>query len=606
MDPANGVDTNAGTEAAPVETLAKAIGLLTEGGTVVFLSDLELTANTLLPAYGGPITFTSKTGAEGIRSAGSLRMGGDSTFQNITLTLTANSSTVYVAAEGHDLTIGQGVTTVANGTNKFHLTAGGRFANCTGNPVLTVQSGDWAFGYATHGYKITGDVTLNIEGDYISGFSTGYNGDITGNVTMNLSNFTGAINIENTHADGEVGGNVTVNLYDGAAPSTIAPSKGVVAGNITVNVLGDTTGAGTFTGTGANSALVLTEGTFDATVTDFGSVAVNVPGEKTLTLASSITADTVTCAGTLAFQTGGSLTATAVTGTVNCTLTGEVLTNKVFVTAPADSDIRFPEDSGVTCEDGKWMILDMENFKGLVIKADSAVTMSFYAHYLNGDTAYNNRNNYKITPDYTTTNEGVTAYYFPNYKGEFCYIASQTDHYTIRQQIYMSAEEAARCTEYIVQMHERGDGWDHSYYFGQTDELLAAQETDENQKWHTEVDLVTPVFTLDKPAHQMTTQNEMETFISDLDEITPHMYVFSIGKSAKYELDIPIVFFTKSDLSDCTTWEQAAAKLQADGLPNVGYKAQMHGDEHAAGEGALGVIELLSRSENKDLRDAPD
>lgn len=40
LDPAKGVDTNAGTEDAPVKTLAAAYGKLTQGGTVVFLSDL--------------------------------------------------------------------------------------------------------------------------------------------------------------------------------------------------------------------------------------------------------------------------------------------------------------------------------------------------------------------------------------------------------------------------------------------------------------------------------------------------------------------------------------------------------------------------------------
>ena len=45
-----------------------------------------------------------------------------------------------------------------------------------------------------------------------------------------------------------------------------------------------------------------------------------------------------------------------------------------------------------------------------------------------------------------------------------------------------------------------------------------------------------------------------------------------------------------------------ADRLQKSGLPNVSYKAQMHGDEHAAGEGALGVIDLLDREENPQLR----
>ena len=46
LDPAKGADTNAGTEAAPVKTLAKAYEKLAlSGGTVVFLSDLTWSAS---------------------------------------------------------------------------------------------------------------------------------------------------------------------------------------------------------------------------------------------------------------------------------------------------------------------------------------------------------------------------------------------------------------------------------------------------------------------------------------------------------------------------------------------------------------------------------
>ena len=85
LDPASGLDTNDGTEAAPVQTLEAAYEKLTEGGTVVFLSDLSITANTFFPACKYPVTITSKTGNEGIVTTSNLRMQGDTTFENITL-----------------------------------------------------------------------------------------------------------------------------------------------------------------------------------------------------------------------------------------------------------------------------------------------------------------------------------------------------------------------------------------------------------------------------------------------------------------------------------------------------------------------------------------
>ena len=80
LDPTNGADTNNGTEAAPVKTLASAYSKLLTGGTIVFLSDLSLTGNTLFPVCQYPVTLTSKTGAEGIITTGTLRMQGPCTL----------------------------------------------------------------------------------------------------------------------------------------------------------------------------------------------------------------------------------------------------------------------------------------------------------------------------------------------------------------------------------------------------------------------------------------------------------------------------------------------------------------------------------------------
>ena len=86
LDPANGADTNAGTETAPVKTLAAAYGKLTQGGTVVFLSDLTWSTSGYFPACDYPVILTSKTGAEGIVASANMRMMADTTFKNITLT----------------------------------------------------------------------------------------------------------------------------------------------------------------------------------------------------------------------------------------------------------------------------------------------------------------------------------------------------------------------------------------------------------------------------------------------------------------------------------------------------------------------------------------
>ena len=243
-------------------------------------------------------------------------------------------------------------------------------------------------------------------------------------------------------------------------------------------------------------------------------------------------------------------------------------------------------------------VFDKENFKGLLVKAESNVTIKFFkGHDRENSSAV-------IQPDYKETVDGITYYYFANISGAYCYDAKRSGDYTVYQRLYITSAEAKTCNVHEVVMNKRAGQWDYSYYYGNTDEYLAAVEYDMSEKWHDVVPQVTPVFTVEgKAAHQMTTQPELVEFIENRDDPNDNMYIFSMGKSGTYGFDIPIVIFTKTDLSGCETLEDVADRLQKSGLPNVSYKAQMHGDEHAAGEGALGIIDLLDKAENQYLLD---
>ena len=601
IDPANGVDTNAGTEAAPVKTLAAAYEKLTQGGTVVFLSNLTWSTSDFFPACNYPVTLTSKTGAEGIIASANMRMQADTTFTNMTLTFN-NTAMMIVSGEGHDLTIESDVNVVRNTTGQLNITPAARYGSAiTANPTLTVKAGFWNHIYGAHGISINGDVNVVVDGATCSNFSPCYNGTITGNLNATIkSGSITTVNLNPTHKDGIITGNMNITLGGNAKVTKSAASSGTIQGVTTVEVKGENQEIGTLVGYGTGSKLIFRSGVA-CTASGFASTAVDVAAGDVLTFTSAVTADTVTCAGTLNFAEGGSLIAKAVTGTVNCTVSGEAMANKALVTAPAASDIRFPAETGVVNVGGIWMKLDKDNFKGLIVKAESDVTMVFYKDH-DRDAAD------KIQPDFTETKDGYTYYYFAGISGYYCYDATRAGDYKIYQRLYVTAEErdAGHIEEVVMQKkaNPSQSEWDHTYYYGQVDEFIEKAENDMTEKWHTEVELVTPVFTdSTKPAQQMTTQPELEAFIQGLDDADDNMYIFSIGKSATYGFDIPIVFFTKTDLSGCTTLEEVAAALKADGLPNIGYKAQMHGDEHAAGEGALNVIYQLDKEENANLLD---
>ena len=606
IDPANGLDTSAATEAAPVKTLAAAYGKLTAGGKIVFLSDLQITGNTYFPVCEYPVTLTSKTGSEGIVTTGTLRMQGDTTFENITVTFNA-SGLAFISGEGNDLTIGTGVTTVNKTGNQVNLVATKRFdATLTANPTLTVKSGTWDYIYATHGNSITGNITVKLEGGSCRAFSPSYNAVVTGNVSAFLKGTkVSELYLKPSHKNGNITGNLNITLDDGASISKTYAGSGSVQGGTKVEVVGDVENIGTLTGYGAGSDLVLRTGTWKGSAEGFGTTSINVAEGKTVTLSGPITADTVNCAGTLDFEGVGSLTAKSVTGTVNCTITGRILKNNLYVSAPQDANIVFPASYNMTSSEGRYMIYDLEKFEGLVIKANKQTTVTLYNNAIESNDAYYGRAEYTVTPYATAISGDYVLYYYPNITGIYCYEAVQSGYYTVFQQLYMTQEETAAYTLEQVALQERDGEWDNSYYYGLSDELLYVTEGDPNQKWKTEIILETPVFsTPNKPAQQMTTQPEMEAFIENLDDENDNMYVFSIGTSSKYGFNVPIVFFTKTDLSDCTTLEQIADKLSKGGLPNMAYKAQTHGDEPAGGEGALAVIQELDKAENAYLLDS--
>ncbi len=119
-----------------------------------------------------------------------------------------------------------------------------------------------------------------------------------------------------------------------------------------------------------------------------------------------------------------------------------------------------------------------------------------------------------------------------------------------------------------------------------------------------------PAFQPDKAAHEVTSQEEMMTYISTKDTTADPdniMHVFSAGTTPNYHFDLPLILFSKGEISE-TSLEDAAADFVADceanGKVNVWYESQIHPNEPAAGENALFMIDqLLNDPETNALLD---
>ena len=626
LDPTAGSDSADGlTEATAMKTFEKAYAKIKTagGGTIVMLSDLVLDTETRLPSAKStaPLVLTSKDGSQGIRCNNNVRFMCPTTLENITMTMTDGTtdskSNRAICGEGNKLVIGENVTSVGTDGYYFNIHGGARWASCESTDV-TVLSGKWrniyvgTYGYSSGTAKVTGNAKLTVDGCTLTGFiAPSYASNATvGSMDITLSNVSlGTIYCAGV-SNGTVQGDVNLTLGENVtiSGSVYAGGNGTGSVNGTVNMILDganTTGwtklsgggAADFTGTVGAAKLLLKSGTVGKSPTSFTSVDVDIPEGKTLTISKvTLAADTVKSAGTLAFAGSGKLNAAAVTGTVNCTVEPQ-LNNHVYITAPAGSGFVFA-DNAIPENNGTWLCHDLENFQGLILTADSGVTVTLYKGFNPESSTLE-----KVTPYYT---EGNTKYY-PALQGRYYYKASGTGYYTVKRNIYMSDEEAF--TKTVVDAtpgKKNGNGWESSnvtirYY---TDEFFQKVVPSDKSMWPEYADLfTTPSFAEGRAEHQHTTQKEMEDFIAKLDTADDNMYVYSMGTSGR-GLNMPLVIFTTVDLTGKTLEEAAAmviADSEANGKLTVHHQAHMHGTEPASGEAVLGMIQRLDGAYGEKL-----
>lgn len=622
LDPASGLDTNNGlTETAPVQTVAAAYAALAgaDEGKIVLLSTLTLSAATTFPACDIPVTITGS----GITTGNHIFFAGDTTLENITLTLTASNNTRYISSEGHDLTIGKGVTNKNGGSGyRFCLTTRYGEGSVDG-ATLTVKTGNWRNVFAA-GYSkaTTGDATLVVTGGNISNLlGPTYSGNVTGNVTMAVSGATVGSICMAPNETGTVAGNVSLTLGSGVSGKLRIKrlhENATVNGTATVTIDGDCSGLteiahiGSGVGDITKTRLVLKSGTLDVTPCTFDEVSVEIPQGKTMTLNScAITANTVNSAGTLLFTGAASLNTTAVTGTLNCDITDATLPEHAYVTAPAGSSVTFPAATGVKENNGFWRAssgeFDAANFKGLVLYTTvDGITVELYKDF-SPDAAN------LVVPTYT---EGRYQYYAVNANDIYYGISKPRDsndktRYELHQTFYISEKEATQKVEFDMTPGVRStEGWETVEAVCRfTDEVMQKAFPSDAKNWSQYQEIfTTPAFQPGRTQHRQTTQQEMETFLKDLDNPNDNIYVFSLGKTAMGSFDIPLVLVTSVDLPADVTLEQAAALIRADSEQNgkvtVHYQAQIHGDEPAAGEAALGMIKRLDGEYGAGLLDS--
>ena len=244
---------------------------------------------------------------------------------------------------------------------------------------------------------------------------------------------------------------------------------------------------------------------------------------------------------------------------------------------------------------------DTENFKGLVLTTSvTGIAVKLYDGYADDAPL--------MTPVYTETN---AWYYEVEAGGQYYYTARPSSgygRYHIRQNIYVTEEEAGTKMVLDVTPAKRSTaGWDtFEPVKSFSDETMAAAFPSEPSLWPEYSHLfTTPVFTIARNPHKQTTQTEMMNYINGLDTADDAMYVYILGQSggskASEYFDIPVVFFSQTDLSGAATWEEAAELIRGNGKLTVFYQAQIHGKETGGGEAALAMLQEFDGSYGNGL-----
>jgi len=231
------VDGTGKTEGAYTD-LASAALALRDGGTIVICGDTSITAQTVLPK-GIKLTITAQNNAV-LHLGARLTLGGETTFDNITIN---NASTSYrlIVAAGNPVTMGEGVVTTTNGTDLVYpaIIGGNYDTACTTGSHITVKGGTWRNIYgANYNGTFTGDSTVDFMGGTVLVTLSGgsYSGNYEGNATLNISgNATVEYNTIGGNALGVIGGNVGAN--NGTARTFNGTININIGGNAVINSL---------------------------------------------------------------------------------------------------------------------------------------------------------------------------------------------------------------------------------------------------------------------------------------------------------------------------------------------------------------------------------
>ena len=179
-------------------------------------------------------------------------------------------------------------------------------------------------------------------------------------------------------------------------------------------------------------------------------------------------------------------------------------------------------------------------------------------------------------------------------KGEGCY--------TCTKRVLLTERDLSRgfkTIEYSLDLR-KGNGYEAGEIKAWTDEAEEKLFSPDTLTGVNRSALSTPAFQGGKAAHQFTGIEEACAYLENVCRKSRQAYLYDLRGDGTF----PAVIFTETDLSRAADVETAIDLIKENGKLKVMYQAQIHGNEPAAGEGALAVCGGLA--ENNSFLDAMD
>ena len=548
-----------------------------EGGTIVVCSDVQVgTASVHYHMPAKPIRITGETADVKLIQNRSFFINEDTTIDNITWVNNASSSYAFFYCQGHELTVGEDVTCVANGTVYLCILSGSaKVTNGVGNmsnahTVININSGTFR--------RI---------------FGGGLGATYAGTVEMNLN--SGSIEdiyLAGSGSAGTSSATATVNL-NGASIGGIARNSA----------------SGAYSGT-AN--LVLKEGSINTIDTNINT-SIDLSEATTLTINSSATVDSIVGGGKLILGGSASITSSSLTGSIN-----------FEVSSPSDGVTYLTISDSSTNGVVNYIPKGSEQLFRTVDNGDVKYTMQTEKTHIKV-TYYNPNGENELQPSivlykgYSSDTDKVKILDLQEgFDGYKAYIEADLNpglHYFL---VYYNASNDYFRKYFYITGNEQGTVTFDAPYIPFTannhEEATTAHYTDQvlNALWDFDkvdvepFDLVTPTFTMEKYLinnRRFLNNDDLCDFVDSLS--SPYLHIYYPFELSPLGNRFPVLVYTKDEVAANISLDEIAQEVNSHGTREIlMINGGQHGNEPSGMEGALQFAYELTTEYGEEVLDS--